>query len=312
MRQKRTRENLTSMRQAFGDTLYSLAKTDPRIYVVDAGLYPSLFLEKFKKDFGKRFIEAGVAENNAAGVAAGLAKAGKVVFLTSFACFSPALNWGVIKQSVCMNQANVKIIGSHAGLGSGDLGATHQMLEDIALARVLPGLQVFAPLDSIETKKIITTVSQSHLPCYIRLVRPQSEKFFDPKKSFTIGKSYLLTTGKDITVLGFGPLLTTVLNLNIKNLEIINCSSIKPLDEDTILKSLKKTGRCLVVEDHQKIGGLGEAISHLISTSGVKVKFAHLAVNNSFGQSGTPELLYQHYGLSPEDITKSIINLLKS
>jgi transketolase len=300
------------MRQSFGDTLYQLAKVDPRIYVVDAGLYPSLFLEKFKQDFAKRFIEAGVAESNATGVAAGLAKNGKVVFLTSFACFSPALNWGVIKQSICMNHANVKIIGSHAGLASGDLGATHQMLEDIALTRTMPGLHVFAPLDAVETKKIVTTVSQSHLPCYIRLSRPSSENYYDSKKSFTIGKSYLLHAGKDITILGYGPLLTSVLSLDIRNwkLEIINCSSLKPLDEETILKSLKKTGHCLVIEDHQKIGGLGEAVSHLIATSGVKVKFAHLAVDNSFGQSGTPELLYQHYGLSPSDIEKSINNLL--
>jgi transketolase len=197
-------------------------------------------------------------------------------------------------------------------LGSGDLGATHQMLEDIALARCLPGLQVFAPLDATETEKIITTVSRSHLPCYIRLVRQSTANLFDPKKSFTIGKSHLLRAGKDVTILGYGPLLAETLKIkNFKlKIEVINCSSLKPLDEETILKSLKKTGRCLCLEDHQKIGGLGEAISHLIATSGIKVKFAHLGVDNSFGQSGDPKLLYQHYGLSLPDIEKSIINLL--
>jgi transketolase len=146
------------------------------------------------------------------------------------------------------------------------------------------------------------------------LIRPSTINVFDPKKSFTIGKSHLIQTGKDVTILGYGPLLASVLNLDIRNwkLEIINCSSLKPLDEETILKSLKKTGHCLCLEDHQKAGGLGEAVSHLILTSGIKVKFAHLAIDNSFGQSGSPELLYCHYGLSPSDIEKSIISLLTS
>jgi transketolase len=300
-----------SIREAFGDTLVKLAIRNPKIYVVNADLKTSLHLGKFSKKFPKRFIECGVAENNAAGVAAGLAHSGKTVFLTSFACFSPAINWAVIKQSICYNHADVKIIGSHAGLLSTDLGATHQMLEDVALMRSLPNMQVFAPLDATETEKIIAVASQSHLPAYIRLVRPATPFVYDSKIPFTIGKSHVLKKGSDLTVLGYGPILFQVLDLNHFNLEIINCSSIKPLDAETIIRSLNKTGRCLVLEDHQKNGGLGEAIAALILSSGLSVKFIHLAVDNRFGQSakGYNEL-YSHYGLSSADISNAVNQLL--
>jgi transketolase len=300
-----------SIRQAFGDTLFKLANRNPNIYVVNADLKTSLHLGKFAKKFPKRFIECGVAENNAAGVAAGLAHSGKTVFLTSFACFSPAINWAVIKQSICYNHADVKIIGSHAGLLSTDLGATHQMLEDVALMRSLPNMHVFAPLDAIETAKIVTVSSQSHLPAYIRLVRPDSSSAYDSKLTFTIGKSHLLKKGSDLTILGYGPILLQVLKLNNLNLEIINCSSVKPLDSETIIHSLQKTGRCLVIEDHQKNGGLGEAVAALILSSGLSVKFIHLAVDNRFGQSAKDyNELYKHYGLGLSDIANAVNQLL--
>jgi transketolase len=308
-----------SIRQAFGDTLLKLAKTNKNLYVVDADLKSSLFLSKFSKKYPKRFIECGVAENNATGVAAGLAKTGKTVFLTSFACFSPAINWAVIKQSICYNHANVKIIGSHAGLGSTDLGATHQMLEDIALMRSLPNMQVFAPLDAVETEKIINVVTRSPLPSYIRLVRPATPQVYDPKLSFTIGKSQVLRKGKDITVIGYGPLLAgffTYFQCLPKSqapasLEIINCSSLKPLDSETILKSVKKTGRLICLEDHQKNGGLGEAAASLILSSGISCRFSHLAVNNQFGQSAKDvSQLYDHYGLGTESVLSAIRQLL--
>jgi len=305
---------LKSIRQSFGDTLYRLAKTNPSLYVVDADLKSSLFLTKFAQKFPKRFIECGVAENNAASVAAGLAKTGKTVFLSSFSCFSPAINWAVIKQSICYNHANVKIIGSHSGLMSGDLGATHQMLEDVALMRSLPNMQVFAPIDALETEKIITTVSRSPLPAYIRLVRPPSPLVFDRKLPFTIGKSHLLKSGSDLTVLGYGPILSNFLNFKFLNykFEIVNCSSLKPLDPETILKSVKKTGRVLVLEDHQKSGGLGEAVASLLLSSDLHPKFAHLAVDNRFGQSAKDyNDLYDHYGLGSADIQTAINKLMK-
>lgn len=290
----------TSIRQSFGATLFKLAKTNKNIYVVDADLKSSLYLSEFAKAFSKRFIEVGVAENNAAAIAAGLSKTGKTVFLTSFSCFSPAINWAVIRQSICYNNSNVKIIGSHSGLMSGSLGATHQMLEDIALMQVLPNMEVFSPADAIETAKIVSAVSRSPKPSYIRLVRPDTPAFFPPKLSFTIGKSQILTKG-NITLLFHGPIGHLAFNLsNTKenSLEIINCSSIKPLDSKTILKSIKKTGKLIVLEDHQKIGGLGQAVSSLLLENKLAPRFIHLAVDNQFGRSSKDySKLYDHYGI---------------
>lgn len=302
------------MRSAFSDTLFDLAKNDPDLYVISAGLRPSVLMDKFAQRYKTRFIECGVSENNAAGIAAGLAKSGKNVFLCTYACFSPGINLATIKQSICENNLPVKIIGFHGGLLTGELGASHQMLEDIALMRSLPTMEVFAPLDSIETIKITTVLAKSKKPTYIRLVRPDTPKKYPVKKGFTIGKSEILQTGNDITILGYGPILTQTIDLKLGNceLEIVNCSSVKPLDENTILKSIKKTGRCLVIEDHQMIGGLGESVATLILKSGLKCKFAQMGVDNQFGKSSRDPLdLYRLYGLSTTDIITKINNLMK-
>ena len=312
---------INSIRQAFGATLTQLAKTNKNIYVVNIDLKSSLFLSDFAKKFPNRFIECGVAETNAAGIAAGLAKTGKTVFLTSFACFSPAINWNTIKQSICYNHSNVKIIGSHAGLLSTDLGATHQMLEDVALMRSLPNMEVFSPLDPIETAKIVKAITFSKKPAYLRLVRPTTPHLFNPKFDFTIGKSHLLKTGKDLTIIGHGPILEEALQAQAKlnldpdfkkiSLEIINCSSIKPLDSTTILKSVKKTGRLICLEDHQKSGGLGEAIASLLLENNISSKFIHLAVDDSFGRSAkTGQELYDYYGISTNHLLAAIKKLL--
>ena len=310
------------MRQVFGQTLLNLAKTNKKIYVVDAGLKTSLGLLKFASWYRRHFIECGVAEANATGVAAGLAKTGKTVFLTSFSCFSPAINWAVIKQSICLNQANVKIIGSHSGLLSGDLGATHQMLEDIALTQALPNLQVFAPIDALETEKMITTLVHSPLPAYIRLVRPSTPQVFSPKLNFTIGKSHLLHRGSNVTIVGYGPILIQALEaqqkLNQKygkkapQLDIINCSSIKPLDFLTIRASLKVTNRLIVIEDHQKNGGLGQTIAANLLSSRLYPRFIHLAVDNQFGQSAkNSQTLYNHYGIGIRQLLIAIQKIIK-
>ena len=209
---------INSIRQAFSDSLFDLAVKNPNLYVVDIGLRPSLYLDKFAARFKSRFIECGIAESNAAAVAAGLAASGKIVFLTSFACFSPALNWAVIKQSICYNHKNVKIVGSHAGLMSADLGATHQMLEDVSLMRSMPGMEVFAPLDAIEMVKMLPVIAHSSYPSYLRLPRPSTPTLFPKTLSFTIGKSHLLATGKDITVLGYGRYLLNCFLKILKNI----------------------------------------------------------------------------------------------
>lgn len=312
---------INSIRQAFGATLTKLAKENKNIYVVDVDLKSALFLTEFAQKFPDRFIECGVSETNAAGIAAGLSKTGKTVFLTSFACFSPSINWNTIKQSICYNHANVKIVGSHAGLMSADLGATHQMLEDIALMRTLPNLDVFAPLDALETEKIVNVLVHSPKSAYLRLVRPTTPNLSDSKTGFTIGKSHLLKTGKDITIIGYGPILEEALkaqaqlNLDPKtkniSLEIINCSSIKPLDIVTILKSLKKTGRLICLEDHQIAGSLGEAVAHLVLSQNIKCSFRHLAVNDQFGRSAKDyQELYNYYGIGVNNLIDAIKQLI--
>lgn len=299
-----------SIRKAFGDTIFKLAQSNQNIYVVSMDLKSSLHLNDFAKNFPKRFIECGIAESNAAAVAAGLAKTGKTVFLCSFACFSPAINWAVIRQSICYNNLNVKIIGSHAGLMTGDLGATHQMLEDVALMSTLPNMEVFAPIDALETQKITAVLSRSRRPAYLRLVRPDTP-ILNLKNSFTIGKSQIIKKGKDITVIGYGPILTQALEAQhqlslIKpniSLEIINCSSIKPFDFATISKSLKKTNRLICLEDHQQDGGFGQMVASAILSSKLRPKFIHLAVNNQFGQSAKNyQKLYDYYGLGVKDL----------
>lgn len=303
--------SLSSVRESFSETLVDLASENLDLYVVSADLKSSLALSKFASKFRSRFIECGVAEQNAAGVAAGLAKSGKTVFLASYACFSPALNWNTIKQSICYNNLPVKIIGSHGGLASADLGATHQMLEDLALMRSLPNMEVFSPADAIETSKIITTIARSPRPSYVRLVRPSTANFTSPRDSFTIGHSQIIQSGSKVTILGHGPILNSALSLKNKNLEIINCSSIKPLDDKTILTSVKKTSRLIVVEDHQKNGGLGEAVAALVLSNNLKCKFIHLAVDNQFGQSAKNYLdLYDLYHIGQKDLELAIKKIL--
>lgn len=298
-----------SVRKVFGKTIFELAQTNPNLYVVSVDLMSSLSLQDFVNTYPDRFVECGIAESNAAAVAAGLAKAGKTVFLCSFACFSPALNWAVIRQSICYNNLDVKIVGSHAGLGTADLGATHQILEDIALMYTLPNMEVFVPIDAIETQKITTAISNSHHPAYLRLFRPDTPVISEPKTDFKIGKSEILKPGKDVTIVGYGPILTQAFAAQEKlpniSLEIINCSSLKPLDSQTILKSAKKTGRLVCLEDHQRNGGLGQVVADLILSSSLSPKFINLSVNNQFGQSARDyNQLYDFYGIG----TKNLIN----
>lgn len=314
-----TNNQLQSMRQSFGKTIFELAKNNPNLYVVSMDLKSSLSLTDFATHYPHRFVECGIAENNAAAVAAGLAKSGKTVFLCSFACFSPAINWAVIRQSICYNNLNVKIVGSHAGLMTAELGATHQSLEDIALMSTLPNMEVFAPIDASETQKITTVLSRSKTPAYLRLVRPTTPLVTNSKNSFTIGKSQILKKGKDITIIGYGPILNQAFEVQSQlqlqkpsiSLEIINCSSIKPLDFDTISKSVKKTKRLICLEDHQQNGGLGQMVASQLLASKYPPKFIHLAVNNQFGRSAKDySKLYDYYGIGIKNLFKAIKNII--
>jgi transketolase len=301
---------LKSVRQAFANELLKIAAKNPDIYVVSMGLAPSVLVDKFALTYPHRFVECGVAESNAAAVAAGLAKTGKTVFLVTYACFSPGINLSVIKQSICENHANVKVIGTHVGLMTTELGASHQMLEDVALMRSLPNMQVFSPVDSIETSKVIRAISKSPLPSYVRLVRATTPVVFDKKLKFVAGKSHVLKRGNEVTLISYGPILADIMQHKLPHsVEIINCSSVKPIDTDTIVKSVKKTGRCLVIEDHQKNGGFGEAVAAVLLVNGLAPKFVHLGIDNQFGQSGKDyHQLYDHYNIG----TNSVINAINS
>jgi len=286
--------NLKSTRDGFGEAICALAKREPRLVVVTADLRSSTRVAEFARRFPERFFEVGVAEQNLIGVAAGLARAGNIVFATSFAAFSPALNWAQIRQAVCYNNLNVKIVGSHAGLATASDGATHQMLEDVALVRVLPKMKVFAPADFAQVKVVTSRLARLSGPAYLRLTRPPTVSLSQlqfPLKEKQIRSSLpqKLKTGNKLTLAGYGPILPEFLSgFTLKKLtgwEIFNCWALKPIDLKPILTSLKKTKNLLILEDHQKIGGLGSLIKEAVAESKLKIKITHLGVDDRFGHS---------------------------
>ncbi len=275
-----------STRDAFGEELIKQAKRDLRIVVVSADLASSVRVSLFAQKYPNRFCELGVAEQNAAGVAAGLALGGRIPFLVTYACFSPALNWGQIRQSVCLNNANVKIVGSHGGLATGADGATHQALEDIALMRVIPNMKIFTPLDFNETKKIVRSMIKDEGPCYLRLTKPETVIY--PSHSFEIGQSQVLKRGTRATLIGYGPILAETISYFEKELtgiEIINCPTLKPLEAENIIRSIEKTRKVITLEDHQITGGLGSLVAEIIAENKINAKLTRIGMNDQFGES---------------------------
>ncbi len=305
-------------RDGFGEGLLIAAKQNSTIWALTADLGGSTGLKKFSEIYPERFVQVGVAEQNLITVASGLAHVGKIPFATSFAAFSPGRNWEQIRTTICYNNQPVKIIGSHTGLGVGEDGATHQMLEDIALMRVLPNMEVIVPCDYIQAKKATIAISKTKNPSYLRLTRQKSDIITKESDKFEIGKAQTLVKGKDVSIIGCGPILYEAIKAaeELKkekiSCQIINMHTIKPLDEKAIIESAKKTGKIITIEDHQIIGGLGSAVSEaLIRNHKQKLKFKMLGVNNSFGQSGTVEDLYKKYKLNSKYIKQEIKNILK-
>ncbi len=310
-----------STRAGFGDAISKLGLTNPNVVVVSADLASSTKVVDFAKEHPGRFFEVGVAENNMMGVAAGLALYGKIPFACSFAAFSPYINWAVIRQSVCLNKANVKIASTHAGLLTGPDGATHQALEDLALMQVLPHMTVVVPADYEQAYESTLQAAEIKGPVYLRLTRPETEQISNFKflisKQFQIGKCQILKEGKDLTIISCGPIIFEVIKAltssksDFEEIELINCHTLKPLDEKTIINSVKKTKKCLVVEDHQIFGGLGSAITNLLSQkypAPVKI----IGVNDVFGQSARKEEeLIKHYKLDNKSISNEILRIIK-
>ena len=303
-------------RVGFGRGLVMAAKRDKQVVGLCCDLTDSTKMMDFKKEFPQRFFEIGVAEQNMAGVAAGLALSGKVPFMASYAVFSPGRNWDQIRVSICYNRANVKIVGAHAGISVGPDGATHQALEDIALIRSLPHMTVVAPADSLEAAKATLAAAKLKGPVYLRLARSATPVFTTSRSSFRIGQAEVLLEGKDLLLIGAGPILYQALlaaaQLREQDIRatVINCHTIKPLDQKTILKWARKTKAVVTVEEHQVNGGLGGAVAELLAKK-LPLPQEFVAMPDSFGESGQPEELLKKYKMTADDVVKAGLKVLK-
>jgi transketolase len=304
-----TRKNIKTepIRGGFGKGLLEAGAADKNVVAICADLTDSTKMNLFRESFPDRFIEAGVAEQNIVTVGSGLASQGKIPFVSSYAAFSPGRNWEQIRTTICLNDQPVKIIGSHAGVSVGPDGATHQMLEDIALMRVLPNMVVIAPGDSIEAKKATLAMARDSRPNYMRLAREATPVITTGKTPFEIGKAYTFVEGHDITVVSTGTMTYHAmvaaehLYKDGIDLEVIHAPTIKPLDGVTILKSVKKTGKVITAEEAQINGGLGGAVAELLSEE-LPVKLTRIGIRDRFGESGKPDELLHHFGLTAKHI----------
>lgn len=298
-------------RDGFGEALMELGEKNANVVALTADLSESTRVEGFSKKFPERFIECGVAEQNMMGVAAGLALSGKIPFVASYATFSPGRNWDQLRVSVCYSNANVKIIGAHAGISVGADGATHQALEDLAMTRVLPNLVVISPADYEETKKGVKAAAEWPGPVYIRFGREKTPLFTTSETLFEIGKANVMREGSDVTIFGTGPLLYKCLQVAEElassglSLETVNIHTLKPIDTATVMLSARKTRAVVTVEEHQIIGGLYGAIAECLGQN-YPVPIEAVGMPNSFGESGKPEELLEKYRMGVEAIKEAV------
>jgi transketolase len=299
-------------RAGFGEGLLEAGRKNPNVIALTADLMTSMKMDAFVKEFPDRFIQCGIAEANMTGIAAGLTIGGKIPFAGTFANFATARVYDQIRQSVAYSNKNVKICASHAGLTLGEDGATHQILEDIGLMKMLPNMTVIVPCDFNQTKAATLAIAEFIGPVYLRFGRPKVPNFTPADEKFEIGKAIVLSEGKDITVFACGHLVWKAIEageiLAQKGIdaEIINIHTIKPLDDRTVINSVKKT-RCVVTaEEHQLNGGLGDSIAQILSRN-YPAPVEMVGVNNSFGESGTPEELLVAYGLDTKNIVDAAL-----
>jgi len=302
-------------RSGFGAGLLELGRTNPDVVALCADLTGSLKMDAFKKEFPDRFFQVGIAEANMMGIAAGLTIGGKIPFTGTFANFSTGRVYDQIRQSIAYSDKNVKICASHAGLTLGEDGATHQILEDVGMMRMLPNMTVICPADFNQTKAATIAIAKHHGPVYLRFGRPSWPIFTDPNEPFILGKAQVMNEGTDVTIIAFGHMVWKALQAGEAlyemgiSAEIINMHTIKPLDKEAVLRSVRKT-RCVVTaEEHQLNGGLGDAISHVL-TGHDPVPMEIVAVNDTFGESGTPDELLVKYGLDTPDIIAKVKRVL--
>jgi transketolase len=301
-----------AIRAGFGRGLKAAGETNEKVVALCADLTDSTKMSDFKAAFPERFIEVGVAEQNLVTVASGLARAGKIPFTSSYAAFSPGRNWEQIRTTIALNDQPVKIIGSHAGVSVGPDGATHQMLEDIALMRVLPNMIVIAPGDSVEAEKATKAIAENGKPSYLRLAREKTPVISTDESPFEIGKAYVLREGHDISLLGTGTMtyqLLTAAKLLEENhdihAEVVHVPTIKPLDEETILSSVRKTGRVVTAEEAQVNGGFGGGVAELLGEK-LPTPLYRVGMRDHFGESGAPAELIKHFRLDGASIAKDV------
>ncbi len=295
------------IRKGFGRGLVEAGKQNENVVAACADLTESTQMHLFKEAFPERFIEIGVAEQNLVTVGSGLAAMGKIPFVSSYAAFSPGRNWEQIRTTICLNERPVRIVGSHAGISVGPDGATHQMLEDIALMRVLPKMVVIAPGDSVEAEKATLALAEDKRPAYLRLAREATPVFTTEKTPFEIGRAYIYTEGSDLTIVSAGTMTYQALvaaEMLFKDgidAEVVHCPTVKPLDAATILNSVHKTKAVITAEEGQVNGGLGGAVAELLGEE-FPVPIKRIGMRDRFGESGKPDELLEHFGLTAKHI----------
>lgn len=296
-------------RSGFGDGIVEAARKNPNIIALTADLLGSMKLNQFVKEFPDRFIQCGIAEANMIGVAAGLTIGGKIPYTTTFANFSTGRVYDQIRQAVAYSGKNVKICASHAGLTLGEDGATHQILEDIGLMKMLPGMTVIVPCDYAQTKAATIVIADYEGPVYLRFGRP-SWPIFTNDRPFEIGKAQFFSEGTDVTIFACGHLVWNAIQAGIQlqekgiSAEVINIHTIKPLDEEAVLNSIRKTKCAVTAEEHNVLGGMGDSIAQCAAKN-FPIPIEYIGVNDSFGESGTPAQLLKKYGLEASDIVKA-------
>lgn len=301
-------------RQSFGEALAELGKTNENIVVLDADLSGATKTNIFAKEFPERFFDMGISEQDMISTAAGLATCGKIPFAATFAVFATGRAYDQIRNSVCYPNLNVKIAGSHAGITVGEDGATHQMLEDIGLMRGLPNMKVICPSDDFQTKWAIKEVAKIEGPVYIRLNRMATPIIYDENYNFEFGKSVVHGEGTDATIFATGDMVSVALQakeeleIQGKYIRVVDIHTIKPIDRETIIKCAKETKTLISIEDHNIIGGLGTAISEVL-TDEYPVKLTRLGMNDEFGKSGKAQDLLDYFELNSEKLKKVVLNM---
>lgn len=300
-----------STRKAYGKALVELGKKNENIVVFDADLSKSTMTADFGKEFPDRFFNAGIAEANMMGMAAGMAMSGKVAFASTFAMFAAGRAYEIIRNSIAYPDANVKICATHAGITVGEDGASHQCIEDLALMRVIPGMTVIHPADATSTSKLIEQVAEMDGPCYVRLGRLDIPVIYDKNANIEIGKGVIVREGHDHTVIACGLMVNEALTAAEKlekegiSVRVIDMHTIKPLDSDIIIAAAKETGSIITAEEHSVIGGLGSAVAEVLSQN-CPVSMKLIGIQDRFGQSGKPALLMEEYNITSNDIVLAV------